>query len=90
MDVQTIAYDFVGALGLVLSGAVIIRVLLSWFAMGNTGGPVFRLLDDVTEPILGPLRRVIPPLGMFDLSPLVALILIQFITQIVQAALAHG
>jgi YggT family protein len=89
MDIQVLA-TFVGWLGWVLSAAIIIRVLLSWFAMGNIGGPVFRLLDDVTEPILAPLRRVIPTLGMFDLSPIVALILINFITQMLQAALLHG
>jgi YggT family protein len=89
MDVQTVAYYFVGSLGMVLSGAVIIRVLLSWFAMGNAAGPVVRLLDDVTEPLLGPLRRVIPTLGMLDLSPLVALLLINFITQLIQAQIVR-
>lgn len=87
MDVQAIVYYFVGWLGTILTGAIVIRVLLSWFAMGNTVGPVFRLLEDITEPIMRPLRRVIPPLGMFDLSPIVAIILIQFITSIVQRQL---
>lgn len=89
MDVQAALYYFVGSLGLVLSGAIIIRVLMSWFAMGNASGPVFRLLDDVTEPILRPLRRVIPSLGMFDLSPIIAILLINFITQLIQAQIAR-
>ncbi|HWE60747.1 MAG TPA: YggT family protein [Chloroflexota bacterium] len=89
MNIQTILYDFVGWLGMVLSGAIIIRVLLSWFSMGNTYGPVFRLLDDVTEPILRPLRRVIPTIGMFDLSPIVAILLINFISSLIQAQIAR-
>ena len=37
------------------------------------------MLNQMTEPVLGPLRRVIPPLGMFDLTPMIALILLQVI-----------
>ena len=61
-----------------LTAAIFIRVLLSWFPI-DPRNPLVALLYDVTEPILEPLRRVIPRLGMFDLSPLVALLLIQFI-----------
>jgi len=46
----------------------------------TAGGSLIRLLDDITEPILGPLRRVLPTLGMIDISPIVAIILINFIT----------
>jgi YggT family protein len=88
---QNVLYYFVYWLGTILTGAIIIRVLLSWFSLGGfTGGPVVRLLDDVTEPILGPLRRVLPPLGMLDLSPLVAIVLIQFIQNLLESQiLAH-
>ena len=40
---------------------------------------VFSFLYTITEPVLGPLRRVIPPLGGFDLSPIVALIGLQLV-----------
>jgi len=73
---------FISYFGEFLSAAIIIRILLSWFAMtgASAGGPVIRLLDDITEPILGPLRRVLPTFGMIDISPIVAIILINFIT----------
>ena len=59
------------------------RVVLSWLQLAGvrqpTGGPlrsVYDLLFDVTEPVLGPLRRIVPPAGMFDLSVIVAFIII--------------
>jgi YggT family protein len=45
--------------------------------------PVRRTLNQMTEPILRPFRNVLPPVGMFDLSPLIALIVIQVLGQLV-------
>jgi YggT family protein len=45
--------------------------------------PVRRFLNTLAEPILRPFRNIIPPAGMFDLSPLVALIVIQILGQLV-------
>jgi YggT family protein len=39
------------------------------------------MLDQITEPILSPLRRVVPRIGMIDITPLVAIILLQFLGQ---------
>ena len=61
--------------------AIFARIVLSWFPL-SPGGPmasVFSFLYTITEPVLGPLRRVIPPLGGFDLSPIVALIGLQLV-----------
>jgi YggT family protein len=45
------------------------RAVLSWFPPPQGGmATVYRILLDLTEPVLAPLRRVIPPAGMFDLS----------------------
>ncbi|MGH9039719.1 MAG: YggT family protein [Acidimicrobiia bacterium] len=57
------------------------RIILSWFPVqpGTAMASIANILFELTEPVLGPLRRVIPPLGMFDLSPLVAFIGIQII-----------
>jgi YggT family protein len=63
----------------VLSIAILIRVLLTWFPI-DPSNPIVRILYDVTEPILAPLRKVIPRIGMFDLSPIAAMLLIQFIS----------
>jgi YggT family protein len=54
---------------------MVARAILSWFPPRTTSGGVAtlqRLLMDLTEPVLAPLRRVIPPAGMFDLSFMVA------------------
>ncbi len=63
----------------ILSIAILIRVLLTWFPV-DPNNPIIRILYDVTEPILAPLRKVIPRIGMFDLSPIAAMLLIQFIS----------
>ncbi len=58
------------------TGAVFIYVLLSWF--GDRGrNPMAMLLGDLVEPLLRPARRLIPPIGGFDLSPLLVLLLLQ-------------
>jgi YggT family protein len=62
----------------VLQLLVFVRILLSWFPI-DRNNPIIRLLYDVTEPILAPFRRVIPTIGMFDLSPLAALLVLQFL-----------
>jgi len=54
----------------IYSWILIIRVLLSWFSV-NPYNPVVRILYAVTEPVLAPIRRAIPPMGGLDLSPLV-------------------
>lgn len=69
-----------------LTAAIFIRVLLSWFPI-DPRNPLVTLLYDVTEPVLEPLRRVIPRMGMFDLSPLVALLLIQLLGRVAVNAL---
>ena len=68
--------------------AVFARIILSWFPItpGSFMASVFSILYTVTEPVLGPLRRVIPSIGMFDLSPLVVI----FGIQIIQASLGCG
>lgn len=54
---------------------VLIRALLSWFAQGYN--PMIALLQQLTEPFLAPIRRIIPPIGGLDLSVLVLIIAIQ-------------
>lgn len=46
------------------------------------GNPITRLLIDVTEPILAPVRRILPPMGMLDLSPMIVLILLQVLVRV--------
>ena len=73
--------SFVDILFQVLIFAILIRALISWFPIAPTS-PSIRLLDDITEPILAPLRRVVPRLGMMDITPIVAMIGLQLLRQI--------
>ena len=65
--------------------AVFVRVILSWFPIqhGSAMAQAFSLLYRITEPVLGPLRRAIPPMGGLDLSPLVLLIGIEVVQSLV-------
>jgi len=56
--------------------SIFIQVIISWVNPG-TYNPVVSLLYSITEPVLRPCRRLIPPISGLDLSPLVALIAIQ-------------
>ena len=56
--------------------ALFIYVLLSWF--GDRGGnPMSELLGELIEPLLRPARRLLPPIGGLDLSPLIVILLLQ-------------
>jgi YggT family protein len=62
----------------ILTFAIFFRSLASWFPIDREG-PVLRALDAITEPVLEPLRRVVPTIGMIDITPMVAIILLQVI-----------
>jgi YggT family protein len=72
---------FVELLFNILQFAIIIRALLSWFNP-REDNPLVRFLFDITEPILAPLRRIVPRLGMVDITPLVAILLMSVIQQV--------
>jgi YggT family protein len=66
----------------ILSAAIFFRAILSWFNL-DPRSPLVEVLDQITEPILAPLRRIVPRLGMIDITPLVAIILLQVLAQAV-------
>ena len=57
------------------------RIILSWFPVTSSGPltQVTRVLFQVTEPVLGPARRIIPNIGPFDISPIVVVIGLGFV-----------
>jgi YggT family protein len=57
----------------VFSLLILARIVVSWLNL-DPYSQVVQFLHNTTEPILAPVRRVIPPMGMFDLSPMVVLI----------------
>lgn len=65
----------------ILIFAIVGRALLSWFPV-DPRNPLVRVLHEITEPVLGPLRRVIPRIGMLDLTPMVAIVLLSAVSQI--------
>lgn len=73
----------------VLTFAIFFRVILSWFMINPRSGFVvtlYQLTYQLTEPILAPLRRIVPRIGMFDITPIVAIILLQVIGGLLIAA----
>jgi len=78
--------SFVNLLFWALELAILIRVLMSWIRP-NPYNPFVQAIYQITEPIMGPLRRIIPPLGMIDITPMVALIILQIIQEIVLSAI---
>lgn len=58
--------------------AILVRVVLTWFPV-DQNNRIIRIINEVTEPVLAPFRRVIPRIGMFDLSPIAAMLVIQVI-----------
>ncbi len=56
-----------------------IRILLSWFPNVDWYNPPFSVLSQLTDPYLNIFRSFIPPLGGIDLSPLIAIFLLQFV-----------
>ncbi|MBA3323089.1 MAG: YggT family protein [Pyrinomonadaceae bacterium] len=72
-----------GALA-VYATLIFIRIVFSW-AQLSYSNRIMRFLINATEPLLGPLRRMIPPFGFFDLSALVAF----FIIQLLQVAILN-
>ena len=71
---------FISALAQLLILLVIVSVILSYFM--DPYHPVRRSIDSVVEPMLAPIRRVVPLIGVLDLSPLILIILIQVISNI--------
>lgn len=72
----------------VLSAAIFLRIILSWAAMFfpiRPSNPLVVVLHEITEPILAPIRQIMPRLGMIDLSPMVAVIVLQVILRVVRS-----
>lgn len=72
-------YRFFDILFTILSLAILVRVLLSWIPNLDPYHPAVRILRQITDPILEPARRIIPPIGGLDISPIAVLLLIDFV-----------
>jgi YggT family protein len=71
----------------ILSYAILGRVLLSWVDQAGSMR-ITQVLNEITEPILAPLRSIMPSGGMFDFTPIIAMLLLQVIEILVRSAAA--
>ncbi len=67
---------FIDLVFTLLSYAIIARAILSWLPIDRYN-PLIYWLDRITEPLLAPLRRYVPLIGMMDITPIVALLILQ-------------
>lgn len=65
-----------------LIAAIFLRAIISW-VNPDPYNPLVRLLSEITEPILAPLRRVMPRIGMIDITPMIAIFILIVIRQVV-------
>ncbi|HEX8144438.1 MAG TPA: YggT family protein [Pyrinomonadaceae bacterium] len=86
--VAVIGYLLYGLLAF-YSLLIFIRIIFSW-GMVSYSNRLMRFLANATDPLLVPLRRMIPPVAMFDLSPIAAFILIWLFQQAVAGTLLMG
>lgn len=75
---MTLLFSFIWLLCQILTMAIILRVVVSWFS-SNPANFLVNILHKITEPVLAPLRRIIPRAGVMDFTPMVAVILLQLI-----------
>jgi YggT family protein len=86
--IAMMGYLLYGLLGL-YSLLIFIRIILSWGMVGYSNR-LMRFLVNATEPLLGPLRRVVPTVGVFDISPIVAFVVVWLLQAAVAGTLLRG
>lgn len=87
---QLLVWSIVGVTALFLKVfffALIISVILSWVAQGSHN-PTAMLINQICEPLLAPIRRMLPSMGGMDLSPIVAFLILNLIDMLVIRNLA--
>ena len=75
-------FQFLNLLLTVLTVAILIRALLTWVPNMDPSNPLVRLLNQITDPLLQPARRLIPPMGGMDLSPIVVIVVLQLLQRL--------
>jgi len=66
---------------------LIVRILLSWFQTQNWAMQVMSFLSPITDPYLNVFRSFIPPLGGIDLSPILAIMLLNIVQSAISGAI---
>ncbi|MDE3203825.1 MAG: YggT family protein [Acidobacteriota bacterium] len=79
--------NFLVIIGELYVVVLFVRAVLSWFPYDPSSplNPVRKVVFTLTEPVLAPFRRIIPPIGMIDISFLVAIIVVELFVRLVLA-----
>lgn len=83
---EAVLYTFINLFVTVFQVLLLVRVVMSW-VMPNPTGWFGNLMVELTEPILAPIRKVLPKNSFIDLSPLIAFLLLQLLSQIAHRTL---
>ena len=83
-----VGYLLYGSLAL-YSLLIFMRIIFSW-VMVSYSNRLMRFLVNTTEPFMGPLRRMVPPVGRFDISPIVAFIILWLFQAAIAGTLLRG
>jgi YggT family protein len=81
----TLVFNILSLFLQIMMWAIIIRAVLSWFDPRGQN-PISRALIEFTEPIVAPIRSIMPRMGMIDISPMVAIFVIIILQQMIQSA----
>ncbi len=87
-DLSSIIITAVNVAFQVYTWLVIIRILLSWIRH-NPYQPLIRFIYEVTEPFLRLFRRIVPPLGQIDFSPIIAVFVLQILQWVIVRLLVN-
>ncbi len=82
-NIEWVLISLVRLLIMLFNLAMLIRIILSWFSLSYGSSPLQSLLYKITEPVLAPIRRHVPPLMGIDFSPMIALFLISLVGRVV-------
>ena len=69
---------------------IFVRIVMSFFVSPVSRNPIVDAVRSATDPILNPIRSVLPETGMFDLSPLVAILLLRLLESLVTSVARMG
>lgn len=78
--------NLIQAVAWVLTLVIIVDIIISYFM--SPYHPFRLAIDRIVQPMLSPIRRIVPPLGMFDLSPMILLILVQVVESLLISLLS--
>ena len=78
MDIYILISNIINIFTRIFFFALILRIILSWINI-SPYNPISKITYQITEPLLGKIRQYVKPFGMFDFSPMIAIISLQIL-----------